>query len=248
MMHRKTVCFICFVFFAATSCVQAGWREQLQTVFKPLQQASLSDTQIGQGLKEALMTGVDHAVKKASAAGGYFQNEQIKIKFPQQLSMVEKGLRTIGMGSKIDDFEKSVNRAAEAAAPQAKGALLDAVMGMSFEDARTILKGGDTAATDYFKQKTWNRLYQMVAPSMKKTLDQYSVSQKYDQLLGAYNKIPLAAKPKLISADQYATAKALDGLFVLIAEQEKKIRTDPQARITDLLKSVFASTGKNNKL
>lgn len=213
----------------------------MQAALKPLQQTALSDTKIGQGLKEALSIGIDNAVKKAGTVGGYSQNDLIKIRFPQQLSMVEKGLRTLGMSSKIDDFEKSVNGAAEAAAPQAKGALLDAVMGLSFEDTQKIFKGGDTAATDYFKKTTWDRLYQAVSPLMKEALNQYGVSQKYDQLIQTYNKIPLAAKPNLISADQYATTKALDGLFVLIAEQEKAIRTDPKARVTDLLKSVFSA-------
>lgn len=233
---------------SAAPCLSAGWREQLNSVLNPLKQLSLSDTKIGQGLKEALNVGIENAVRKASAEGGYSQNELIKIRFPKQLYMVEKGLRTIGMGSKIDDFEKSVNRAAEAAAPQAKGALLDAVMGLSFQDAEGLLKGGDTAATDYFKKTTWDRLYQAISPSMKKTLDQYSVSQKYEQALLLYNKIPFSAKPKLVSADEYATTKALDGLFVLIAEQEKLIRTDPQARVTDLLKSVFSSTVPTGKV
>ena len=244
MFSRKIVSSILLFFLIATPCLHAGWQEQLQSALKPLQTGSLNDTKIGQGLKEALSVGIDNAIKKASAAGGYSKNDLIKIRFPQQLSLVEKGLRTIGMGGKIDDFEKSVNQAAEAAAPQAKGALLDAVMGMSFEDAQGLLKGGDTAATDYFKKKTWDRLFQTVSPSMKKTLDRYSVSQKYDQALQAYNKIPLTVKPKLISADQYATTKTLDGLFLLIAEQEKMIRTDPKARVTDLLKTVFTSAEK----
>lgn len=244
MTFRKTVTFVLFFFFATLPGLHAGWKEQWQSALKPLQQVSLNDTQIGQGLKQALNIGIDNAVKKASAPGGYSKNDLIKIRFPQQLSMVEKGLRAVGMGPKVDDFEKSVNQAAEAAAPQARGALLDAVMGMSFADAQGILKSSDTAATDYFKKTTWDRLYQAVSPSMKKALDRYSVSQKYDQLLQAYNKIPLAAKPKLISADQYSTTKALDGLFLLIAEQEKIIRTDPKARVTDLLKTVFSSTEK----
>ncbi|MFH0985112.1 MAG: DUF4197 domain-containing protein [Candidatus Omnitrophota bacterium] len=244
MSSRKALFFILSFFFITIPCLHAGWKEQLQSAIKPLQQANLNDTRIGQGLKEALGVGIDNAVKKASAAGGYSKNDLIKIRFPQQLSLVEKGLRAVGMGAKVDDFERSVNQAAEAAAPQAKGALLDAVMGMSFADAQGILKGGDTAATDYFKKTTWDRLYQTVSPVMKKTLDQYSVSQKYDQLLQAYSKIPLAAKPKFVAADQYATTKALDGLFVLIAEQEKKIRTDPSARVTDLLKTVFSAAGK----
>jgi len=240
MPFRKIVFLSLFFLLTALPCLHAGWREKLQSMLT-LQKAALNDTKIGQGLKEALSVGIDNAVKKASAAGGYSQNPLIKIRFPEQLSMIEKALRTAGMGAKIDDFEKSVNQAAEAAAPHAKGALLDAVMGMSFADAQSILKGDATAATDYFKKTAWDRLYQAVSPSMKKTLGQYSVPQKYDQLLQAYNKIPLAANPKLIAADQYATTMALDGLFVLIAEQEKKIRTDPKARITDLLKTVFSS-------
>lgn len=244
MPPRKVAFLILFFLFITNPCLHAGWKEKLQSVLKPLQQTSPSDTKIGQGLKEALSIGIDNAVKKASAAGGYSQNDLIKIRFPQQLSLVEKGLRTIGLGAQIDDFETSVNRAAEAAAPQAKEALLDAVMGMSFANAQSILKGSDTAATDYFKKTTWDRLYQAISPAMKKTLDRYNVSQKYDQLLQAYNKIPLAAKPKLFSADQYATTKALDGLFVLIGEQEKMIRADPKARVTDLLKNVFAAAEK----
>lgn len=247
MSFRKMAFSVALLFTMIAPTLHAGWKEQLQAALKPLQQMSLNDTKIGQGLKEALNVGIDNAVKKASAAGGYWQNDQIRIRFPQQLSLVEKSLRAVGMGAKVDDFERSVNQAAEAAAPQAKGALLDAVTGMSFADAQAILKGSDTAATDYFKKTTWDRLYQAVSPSMKKTLDRYSVSQKYDQLFQAYNKIPFAAKPKLVSADQYATTKALDGLFVLIGQQEKLIRTDPQARITELLKTVFSSASAGQK-
>lgn len=241
MTSRKTFFFALVFLLTAVPFLHAGWKELLQSKLKPLTQTSLDSTQIGKGLKEALSVGIDQAVAKAGATNGYFMNDRIKIRFPPQLSMVEKGLRGIGMGSKVEDFEKSVNRAAESAAPLAKGALLDAVMGLSIDDAQAILKGGDTAATDYFRKKTWDQLYRSVSPVMKKTLNQYSASQKYDQILQAYNAIPLAAKPKMISAEDYATSRALDGLFVLIADQEKKIRTDPKARVTDLLKRVFSS-------
>lgn len=225
-------------------CLHAGWRDGFGTLLKPLQKKSLNDTQIGQGLREALKVGIDSAVSRAGAAGGYAENPRIRIGFPPQLSLVEKGLRAVGMGSRIDDFEVSVNRAAEAAAPQAKGALVDALMGMTIEDAQTLLKGGDTAATDFFRKKTWDQLYQTVSPIMRKNFEQYAVTQKYDQALQAYNRIPLAMKPKLVSADEYGTTKALDGLFTLIAEEEKKIRTDPAARVTGLLQTVFSSASK----
>ncbi|MBU9889262.1 MAG: DUF4197 domain-containing protein [Candidatus Omnitrophica bacterium] len=242
MRFQQTVLFLSILLL--TYPCQAGWKEQLRSVLKPLQQTSLDDTRIGQGLKEALSIGIDQAVKKAGTDGGYTQNDLIKIRFPEQLALMEKSLRAVGMGSKIEDFENSVNRAAEAAAPQTKGALIDAVMGLSFEDVQKILKGGDTAATDYFKRTTWDRLYQAVSPFMTEALDRYSTLQQYDQLVQAYNKIPFAAKPAFISADQYATTQALNGLFFLIGEQEKEIRTDPNARVTELLRSVFSPSAK----
>ena len=183
--------------------------------------------------------GIEKAAAAASQEGGYPDNDAIKIKFPKNLSMIETGLRKIGMGSKIDAFETSVNRAAEKAAPAAKDILLDALLDMSIEDGQKLLRGGDTAAADYFKEKSWDNLYAAFQAAINTAMSKYQVAQTYNDITGAYQKIPFAKKPDLVSADEYAANKALEGLFVLIAEQEKKIRTDPAARATELLRSVF---------
>lgn len=235
------------VLFGVLICVgcaantQPGWVGFLQDVFPSVSSTKLSETTIGQGLREALSIGIDKAVSAASQRGGYLENEAIRIRFPEQLSVIETGLRTVGMGAAFDEFEQSVNRAAEAAAPQAKEILLNALFDLSIDDARKLLRGGETAATDYFRTRSWGELHQAFRPYLKKTMERYRASEIYNQLIAAYQKIPFAQKPALVSADEYATDKALEGLFYLVAEQEKKIRTDPAARVTDLLRSVFGS-------
>lgn len=242
-MRYRVLSVFCVIFFSGT-VAYAGWLDALkQLVPASVAQTTLSETQIGKGLKAALSAGIDKAVQSASREGGYLDNEAIRIRFPENLSMVETGLRKIGMGSKIDAFELSVNRAAEKAAPEAKSILLDALMDISIEDARKLLEGGETAATDYFRSKSWDNLYRAFEPRLAETMSRYQASQRYDQLIAMYQKIPFAQKPALVGADEYATTKALDGLFLLVAEQEKKIRTDPSARATELLKTVFGQAG-----
>lgn len=223
-----------------SSQVHAGWLDSFSKVIKPMSEKKLGETQIGQGLKEALSVSVDKAVQSASKEGGFNKNQAIRIEMPEQLAMMETVLRKVGMGAKVDEFEQGVNRAAEQAAPQAKKIFLNALFNMSIDDARLLLKGDNTAATQYFRKQTFQDLYKTFQPQLQKEMSKHRVSQTYDQMIAAYNKIPLAKKPKAISADEYATNKALDGLFYLVAEEEKKIRTDPKARVTDLLKTVFA--------
>ncbi len=221
----------------------AGWKETLMQKVQTVSQARLDDTQIGKGLKEALSVGIDQAVASASQNGGYLDNSKIRIRLPQSLASTESFLRKIGLGAKLDEFEKSMNQAAEKAAPSAKSILLEAVFGMSIQDVQAVWKGGDTAATQYFRGKSEPALRQSFLPVMTQALNRYSVSQKYNQLAQAYQKIPLPSKPKLVPVEDYATQKALDGLFTLLADEEKKIRTDPKARVTDLLKKVFSNSG-----
>lgn len=229
--------------FASNANAAWNWKEQLQKFAKPLATKSLSDTQIGAGLKEAISLGIDRAVSSASQSGGYNNNPLIRIKFPDQLSAVTNMLKKMGLGQKVSDFESSVNRAAEQAAPSAKKILLDALFAMNIEDAQKLLKGGDTAATDYFKSKTWSQLDSAFKPFIQKAMNQYGAADKYNRLAAAYNALPVPQKPALAKADDYATRKALDGLFYLMAQEEKNIRTNPQARVTDLLKSVFSGAG-----
>ncbi len=223
---------------------QAGWLSD--TVSRATKAATASDgtpgdAQVASGLKEALKIGVEHAVQSGSRPNGYFANPAIKILMPEQLRGLEAGLRKVGLGSQVDQFTLSMNRAAEQAAPYAKDIFLEALLGMNFEDARQILQGGETAATDYFKRTTRTRLESVFLPIVKDKMAQHAVAGKYDQMVAAYKALPFAGKPTLISIDQYVVNKALDGLFQLVSEQEKSIRTNPQARVTDLLKRVFTS-------
>jgi hypothetical protein len=201
-------------------------------------QSSLSDSQITSGMKEALQVGATNAVKSTGKTDGYFGNQAIKILLPKNLTIFDKGLRAMGYGPKIDSFVLSMNRAAEAAAPAARKIFVDAILSMSFDDARKILSGGETAATDYFKRTTIPQLGAAFTPIVKKTMGQNDVTQQYNALLGEAQSIPFL-KGANLDITQYVTEKALDGLFYMVGEEEKKIRRDPGAQVTSLLKQVF---------
>jgi len=198
----------------------------------------LTDSKIVQGLKEALEIGTANAVQTVSKLDGYYKNPKIKIPLPQSVQKVESVLRAVGYGPKIDDLSLSMNRAAERAAPKAKALFWDAVKAMTFEDARTILKGSDDAATRFFEGKTRDRLHQLFAPIVHTAMTEVGVTRTYQQVYAKVNTIPYADRLK-IDLDAYVTGKALDGLFYMVAEEELKIRKDPAARVTKLLKDVF---------
>lgn len=223
----------------------SGTHAQLGEIQKRLglgNSSGLSDSKIASGLKEALQVGADKAVKLTGRTDGYFGNEAIKILMPSNLRPLEKGLRAIGYGPKIDAFVLSMNRSAEAAAPAAKKIFGDAILAMTFDDARKILSGGDTAATDYFKSKTAVQLTAAFQPIVEKTMDQNGVAKQYKGLTDQYQSIPFV-KSQSFDINKYVVGKALDGLFYELAEQERQIRKDPAARTTSLLKEVF---GKSN--
>lgn len=199
----------------------------------------LNDAKIASGLKEALQIGTQNAVNLTGRLDGYFRNEVIKILMPEKLQTLEKGLRLVGYGPRVDEFVLSMNRAAERAAPRAKAIFWDAIGEMSFEDARKILNGGDTAATDYFQDKTTDRLAAAFRPVVDKAMNEVGVTRRYKELIGRYEAIPFVTSERL-DIDQYVVTKALDGLFYVVGEEERKIRTNPTARVTDLLQEVFA--------
>lgn len=214
---------------------------QLDRIFKGLgigQKAGLSDEKIGSGLKEALKIGTENAVGLTGKTDGYFLNQAIKILMPEKLRTVEKGLRAVGYGSQVDELVLSMNRAAEQAAPAAKDIFWNAIGEMGFEDVRKIWSGHETAATDYFKGKTTDRLTGAFRPVVDKTMNQVGVTRQYKELVGRYESIPFVKK-ETFDIDGYVVTKALDGLFHFVGEEERKIRTNPQARVTDLLKEVF---------
>ena len=199
---------------------------------------SIGDVKIGQALKEALQVGTANAVAVTGKTDGYFKNHLIKILLPEQLKTLEAGLRAVGYGPRVDELVLGMNRAAERAAPQAKQIFWDAIGAMTIDDARTILDGGDTAATDYFRTKTSDRLTAAFRPIVERSMRQVGVTRQYKELLGRAQSIPfLNTEP--YDLDHYVVGKALDGLFLVVGDEEKKIRTNPSARVTDLLREVF---------
>jgi len=214
---------------------------QIQDLAKRLglgQKSELSDSKIASGLKEALRVGAEKAVKLTARTDGYFGNPEIKILMPKNLRPLETGLRAIGYGPRIDGFVLSMNRAAEAAAPSARKIFGDAILAMSFEDARKILSGGDTAATDYFKSKTTGQLTEAFQPVVRKTMEANGVRRQYNALTEQYKSLPFTKNADL-DIDKYVVSKALDGLFYTLGQQEREIRKNPVARTTSLLKEVF---------
>ncbi len=197
-----------------------------------------SDSKSASGLQEALRIGTDRAVDLTGTTDGFFKNEAIKILLPAKLRTMEKGLRMAGMGAKLDEFELSMNRAAEKAAPAARGIFKDAVMHVTFEDARKILAGGNTSATDYFKTKTSERLTASFKPTVESAMAETGVVKQYQQLTGGLSSLPFGLSQSF-DITGYVVGKTLDGLFYMLSQEEKKIRTDPAARITPLLKEVF---------
>ncbi len=215
---------------------------QLDQLFKGLgvgQSSGLSDSKVASGLKEALRVGTDNTVTLTGRPDGYFGNAAIKILMPEKLRSAEQALRLVGYGPQVDEFILSMNRAAERAAPAAKQIFWDAITQMTFTDARKILGGGDTAATQYFKEKTTGKLTEAFTPVVEKATSEVGVTRQYKDLIGRAQGLPFV-KVESLDLDAYVVRKSLDGLFYVLGEEERKIRTDPAARVTDLLKEVFA--------
>ncbi len=202
------------------------------------QGSGLSDARIGAGLKEALEVATEKTVSLTGKPDGYFANRAIKILMPERLRSLESGLRAVGYGGQIDEFVLSMNRAAERAAPQAKQIFFDAIGDMTFDDARKILNGSDTAATLFFKSKTTPPLTAAFRPVISKSMGEVGVTRQYKDLVSRFDAIPFAKSPAF-DLDGYVVDKGLAGLFQVLGEQEKQIRTNPSARATDLLKEVF---------
>jgi hypothetical protein len=194
--------------------------------------------QTASGLKEALEIGTKNTVSLTGAKDGFFQNEAIKIMLPEKLRPVEKGLRLAGQGRVVDDFVLSMNRAAEKATPAAGNIFNDAIKQMTFADARGILTGGDTAATAYFKDKTSEQLRGAFTPPVKSAMEEAGVTQRYKAMTSGMQSLPFGHTANF-DLDGYVVNKTLDGLFVVLGQEEKKIRTNPAAQVTPLLRQVF---------
>ncbi len=199
---------------------------------------ALDEATIGSGLKEAISVGTQKAVRLVAQPGGYLDNAAIKILVPQNLRTVEKVARGLGQGARVDEFVASMNHAAESAAPEAGTIFADAVTAMTIDDARKLLNGGDTSITDYFKAKTSARLAVAFRPHVEAAMSRNGVTQQYEALVGQVSWMPFGNSSSL-DINGYVVNKALDGLFYMLGQQEKEIRTNPMARTTALLKQVF---------
>lgn len=226
---------------AVAACTTAQINQTIGDVNKSLGgSAPLTTTDVAQGLKEALIKGISTGSDLVSQVDGYFKNPEIKIPFPPEVQKVEDRLRQIGLGSEVDKFVMTLNRGAEDAAKEAKPIFIEAIRSMTIEDAWSILRGEDDAATQYLKRTTSGLLKERFKPIIKNSLNKVNATKYYGEIVNRYNQIPLVQKvnPDL---DDYATDKAIEGLFVMIAKEEKNIRENPVARTTDLLKRVFGS-------
>lgn len=199
--------------------------------------SGLSDSKIIAGLKQALQVSTSKAVALTGKPDGFLKNDAIKIVLPPRLESVGRGLRMLGMGQKVDDLEVGMNRSAEQATPQAKQIFLAALKKMTFDDARHILTGSDTAATEYFKRTSSADLTTAFSPIVHQSMDRVGVVQQYDRVIKSAPGGSMLANQ--FDLDKYVVGKTLDGLFYELGEEEKKIRKNPAAQTTALLKEVF---------
>jgi Protein of unknown function (DUF4197) len=205
--------------------------------------ASLSNQDASSGLKDALSQGAAKSVSQLGGTDGFLGNAKVKIPLPDSIKRVESGLRMVGMGKQADELVVSMNRAAEMAVKEATPVLTDAIKKMSFQDAKGILTGGDDAATQYFRRTTSGELTQRFLPIVKKMTAKVQLAEQYNSLAGQAASFGLV-KQEDASIDNYVTRKALDGLFLVLAEQERAIRKDPVGAATGMAQKVFGLLGK----
>ena len=201
---------------------------------------SISNTEASSGLKQALTDGSAAAVAQLGAENGFLNNPKVKIPLPPALQRIETALRYTGMKRQADELVVAMNRAAEAAVPEAKALLVDSIRRMTLKDAKGILTGGETAATDYFKRTTQAQLTERFRPIVKKTTDQVGLAAQYNNLAGQAVQLGLM-KEHHATVEAYVTEKALDGLYLMIAEQEKSFRQNPLGAASDIVKRVFGA-------
>ena len=240
----KIYYFLAIILFAAQfSVAQIDYnklKKQGQSIVKQVNAGNnpLSNDEIIEGLREALTVGSNNASKAAAAVDGYYKNPKLYIPFPSEAKKMEQMLRSFGQEKLVNDFLLSLNRAAEDAAKEAAPIFVNAVKGMSIADGLSILNGKDDAATQYLKQNTQALLLDKFKPIVENSLHKVSATKYWEQLVVAYNRIPMVEKmnPNL---SEYATQKAIDGIFIVVAEEELQIRKNPAARVSAILKKVF---------
>ena len=249
MCYPKTLTDLVLVsLLVFTIPAQADWKQFLQDFSQSTQNRSdnqqasdLSSDTIAKGLKEALETGTRKAIDTVSQNGGYLNNPQIRIPLPPRVQQAAGLMRQMGLNKMADDFEQSINRAAEKAAPQATSIMIDAIKSMTIDDAKTILNGGNDAATRFFEDRTRSRLAGLFKPVIDTSLNEVGATRYYNQLDEQVSALPVIGQDLNMDLPEYVTDQALDGLFVMLAQEEQKIRTNPAARTSEILQQVFGS-------
>jgi hypothetical protein len=204
------------------------------------QSTNISNTDIAGGLKDALLQGVRNAISDLGRENGFLDNSRVRIPLPKNLQKTEKTLRALGQGGRVDEFVEAMNHAAEEAVPVAADIFLDSVRQMTFADARNILfSGQEDAATEFFRRTSEERLRDEFRPVVERFTEKVGVTQKYKAMVGRYGFMGKIVGQDASDIDGYITEKALDGLFLLIADEEREIRRDPLRRTTSLLRKVF---------
>ncbi len=224
---------------AATTAVQQA-TTAVNTAIGGNATPALTNEEVIKGLREALSVGTNNSSGTASKVDGYLKNARLFIPWPEEAKDMREKLIKLGMQKKVQEFETSLNRAAEEAAKKAGTVFLDAITKMSVSDGFAILKGADTAATNFLRKTSYSPLYDQFLPIVKEAIAKVKVTSYWNPLVTKYNKLP-GVKKQNPDLNDYVTKKAANGLFILIADEEAKIRKDPMARVTDLLKKVFGA-------
>lgn len=241
MRSKLPLCFtLLFILLLFPSCSNAQFLKKVSKVLESSSGTGFSENEAAQAIKEALIKGTGESVKLVSVVDGYFKNTEIKIPFPPEAANVETRLRALGLGSEVDKVVLSINRAAEDAAKEAQPIFVAAVKNLTIQDAIGIVRGKENAATEYLSRTTLPELKLKFEPIIKNSLDKVNATKYWSDIINTYNKIPLVTKmnPDLAG---YVTDKAIQGLFVMIAKEELKIRKDPVARTSEILRKVFGS-------
>ncbi len=207
-----------------------------------LAEAPLDEGTIASALREALRIGAERAVERAAAPGGFLEHPELRIGLPEPLEPVARALRRVGFGSYVDELELGMNHAAELAAGEALPVFLEALGKMTLEDARSILEGGDTAATDFFRRTAQEGLRERLRPLARGSLEEVRFFDDYARVADLVATLPFLSLPD-VSLEGYVADRTTDGLFALLAEEERRIREDPAARVTPLLRRVFGRSG-----
>ena len=241
LLKNLTLPVAVFVLLIATpSCTSTQISSTMKSVSGYMSEDQpLSTSDVVAGLKEALIKGAEYSTASASKTDGYLKNLEIKIPFPPEIEKIETTLRNVGLNKPVDDFITSINRAAEQAANEAKPLFVNTIMSMTIEDAWGILRGDNHAATTYLQKTTYSQLEGKFEPIIERALNTVNATKYYEDMSSQYNRIPFVTKVET-DLTKYVTERAIDGLFILVAQEEEKIRKDPLERTTELLQRVFS--------